>query len=305
MRDLPLNALRAFAAVYLTGGLRPAGRLLCVSHSSVARHLSELEATLGTPLIDRGNNARSLVLTETGENLGREVASSLGALDRAWSAIRERRGASTVTISAAPSVAALWLLPRLPGLATTLPKIEVSVLAEQRVRAPSEEGSDLAIRMGRASRRAEPLMDDALSPVASPRLLNRARTARGGQTGGATVAALLQDLPLLHDRDPNASWMSWFDLHGPAGRDAFVGPRFASSDLILRAAKLGQGVALARLRLASADLADGSLKRLSCEMVHLPDAYQLVVNPERNGRASVRAVRDWLHAEAAADMGCS
>ena len=148
-------------------------------------------------------------------------------------------------------------------------------------------------------------MDDALSPVASPRLLNRARTARGGQTGGATVAALLQDLPLLHDRDPNASWMSWFDLHGPAGRDAFVGPRFASSDLILRAAKLGQGVALARLRLASADLADGSLKRLSCEMVHLPDAYQLVVNPERNGRASVRAVRDWLHAEAAADMGCS
>jgi LysR family glycine cleavage system transcriptional activator len=306
MRDLPLNALRAFAAIYLTGGIRPAGRLLGVSHSSVARHLSELEAMLGTSLVERTRDARALAFTAAGETLGREAAGALGALDSTWSSIRERRGAGTVTISAAPSVAALWLLPRLHRLAEALPRVEVSVLAEQRVRAPSEEGSDLAIRMGgRTSGDAEPLMDDALTPVAAPRLLSRARTARGGPTGGATVAALLSDLPLLHDRDPNAGWPCWIERHGSKGLDASAGPRFTSSDLVLRAAKLGQGVALARLRLAGADLADGSLERLTPASVHLPDAYQLVADPDRREHASVRAVRDWLHAEAAAEGSCS
>ena len=306
MRDLPLNALRAFAAVYLTGGIRPAGRLLDVSHSSVARHLSELEAMLGTSLVERTRDARALAFTAAGGNLGREAAGTLGALDRAWSRVRERRGAGTVTIWAAPSVAALWLLPRMHRLAEALPRVEVSVLAEHRVRAPSEEGSDLAIRMGgRTSGDAEPLMDDALTPVATPRLLSRARAARGGPTGGVTVVALLGDLQLMHDHDPNAGWPCWIERHGSMGLDASAGPRFTSSDLVLRAAKLGQGVALARLRLAGADLADGSLERLTPASVHLPDAYQLVADPGRREHPSVRAVRDWLRAEAAAEGLCS
>ena len=46
MSDLPLNALRTFAAVYETGGVRPASRALNVAHSSVSRHLRELEKAL-------------------------------------------------------------------------------------------------------------------------------------------------------------------------------------------------------------------------------------------------------------------
>lgn len=306
MRNLPLNALRAFAAIYLTGGIRPAGRHLGVSHSSVARHLSELEAMVGAPLIDRMRDGHKLTFTAAGESLGRKAADSLGKLDRVWSATKERRSGRTVTISAAPSVAALWLLPRLYKLADTLPKIEVSVLAEQRVRAPSEEGSDLAIRMGGSkNKNTEPLMDDALTPVATPSLLRRARTARGGSTGGATVAVLLADMPLLHDRDPNAGWDRWTDCHEPKDLDTVAGPRFTSSDLVLRSAKLGQGVALARLRLAKADVANGSLERLTSASIHLPDAYRLVAYPNQSGRASVKAVRDWLHAEAEAEGPCN
>lgn len=299
MRDLPLNALRAFAAVHLAGGIRPAGRALGVSHSSVARHVAELEAHVGAPLIDRGSEGRALAFTPLGERLGQAASKTLGSLDRTWTAARERRLANAVTISAAPSFAVLWLLPRLPRLAEAHPRIEVSVLAEQRVRAPSEEGSDLSVRMGRPRRgeRAVPFMDDALTPVASPRLLARARAGRSRSPGGASVAALLRDLPLLHDRDPNAGWSAWTEHHGPAGPGLAQGPRFSSSDLVLRAAKQGQGVALARLRLAEDDIGTGALERLSDDVVALPDAFWIVMGDEGEGRASVRAVRDWLMGE--------
>lgn len=296
MRDLPLNALRAYAAVYLAGGIRPAGRMLGVSHSSVVRHVVELEALVGAPLIERDGDTRSIAFTPLGERLGHEASKALGALSGTWTDARERRSANAVTISAAPSFAALWLLPRLPRLAEAHPQIEVSVLAEQRVRDPAEEGSDLSIRMGRARKgeRAFPFMDDALTPVASPRLLARARAARGGPTGGATEATLLNDLPLLHDRDPNAGWPVWTDRHGPAGPGVTQGPRYSSSDLVLRAAKQGQGIALARLRLAEDDLASGALERLSDEAVPLVDAYWIIGKAEEKDRASVRAVREWL-----------
>ncbi|MEL7151930.1 MAG: LysR substrate-binding domain-containing protein [Pseudomonadota bacterium] len=305
MRNLPLNALRAFAAVHISGGIRPAGRMLGVSHSSVARHLAHLEAHVGAPLVEPHDHARALAFTPLGERLGREAAKALGSLDRTWIAARERRPANAVMISAAPSFAALWLLPRLPRLAATHPQIEVSVLAEQRVRASSEEGSDLSIRMGapRKGERAVPLMDDALTPVASPRLLAKARAARGGVTGGVAVAALLRDLPLLHDRDPNAGWSIWTERHGPSDADLAFGPRFSSSDLVLRAAKLEQGVTLARLQLAADDLASGALERLSEAEVLLPDAYSIVERDDAD-RASVRAVRDWLIAEGKASVAC-
>lgn len=50
MNDLPLVALRAFAIVYQTGGIRAAASKLGIAHSSVSCHVRELEARLGTAL---------------------------------------------------------------------------------------------------------------------------------------------------------------------------------------------------------------------------------------------------------------
>ncbi len=51
MRELPLNALRAFAAIHATGGVRAAARELRIAHSSVSRHLAELEACAPRPWV--------------------------------------------------------------------------------------------------------------------------------------------------------------------------------------------------------------------------------------------------------------
>ena len=302
MRHLPLNAIRAFASVYLTGGIRPAGRALGVSHSSIAKHIKDLEAALGTPLLERTGATHVMQFSPSGEALGKQAVRSLKELDNAWSAIMERRGHRSVVISTTPSVASLWLLPRMPKLALALPNVEVSVLADQRMTDVSEGRFDLAIRMGGQGGEHEAhLMDDALVPVVSRRVLDRHRESNFRADDRNIADTLFRAMPLLHDRDPNAGWDRWFRRFPHSDIDVQAGPRFNASDLVLRAAKLGQGIALARLRLAAPDLADGSLATLSEERIVLPDAYKLVSDPEQVQRRGVASVRAWLLEEAQSD----
>ena len=296
MRDLPLNALRAFAAVYETGGVRPAARALEITHSSVSRHVRELEAWIGLALIEPREGNRMLRFTAQGEALGRAALESLRDLAGAVAALRERRRGNSVTLTTTPSFAARWLLPRLHMLNETHPWIELSVIADQRLADPSEPSADIGIRMGRGpwpGYVCSPLMDDTLYPVMSPRFWRDA-----GKPGSP---ADLIGLRLLHDRDPNAAWDAWCTVHGPAGLDLRAGPRFASSDLVLRAAAQGLGVALARDRLAADDLTAGTLIRPLDDLdVTVADSYWIVTSDIAGERHAVGEVIAWLRQQTAA-----
>jgi LysR family transcriptional regulator, glycine cleavage system transcriptional activator len=295
MRDLPLHALRAFASVYLHGGVRAAARELRIAHSSVSRHLAELERWLGVKLTRPGVDRRRLAFTPQGEALGKTTLASLGEIAQAAAALREARSSQSVTISAAASFAVRWLLPRLPAFEQAFPRLEISVVVERRLDDPESGGIDLAIRMGRgpwADVRCEPLMDDALYPVMSP--------AYWKKSGRPREPGDLAGLRLLHDRDPHASWEAWRRAHGPASLDVRRGPRFTSSDLVLRAAAQGQGVALARHRLAQDDLATGALLRpIARRSVDLGSSYWLVTRHQGPDRPAVATVVAWLRREAA------
>jgi len=292
MRELPLNALRAFALTVGSGGVRAAARELRVSHSAVSRHLLELEKWLGKALFDRTSGRTGLTVTPEGQQLALVVNKALREVEGAVHAVRERRSPFTVTIGTAPSVANRWLLPRLPRLERAHPRIEVSILVDQRVLDPGDAGCDLAIRMGQGpwpGLEATPLMDDALYPVMSPESWEKAGRPREPEQ--------LAHLPLLHDRDPNTSWALWRARFGPPNLDVRAGPRFSSSDLLLRAAAQGRGVALARRRLADADLMSGLLVRPFGDLaVRLKDAYW-IVKPSGSSRDAVGAVAAWLRRE--------
>jgi len=295
MKDLPLNALRAFAAVHASGGVRSAARELGIAHSSVSRHLAELEAWLGVELVTGAGRAGSR-FTSQGESLGATVSAALSEIAVAVEAVRERRSAGAVTISTTASFAARWLLPRLPALERADRTLEVSVVVEQRLDDLDAGAIDLAIRMGRGpwpGVHARALMEDALYPVMSPSY--RAASGRPRRPSD------LVGLRLLHDRDPNASWEAWRRAHGPRSLDVRRGPRFASSDLVLRAAAQGQGVALARDRLVRDDLASGALVRPMGDLeVNIGAAYWIVM-PERDPTRAAAAVADWLDAAARRD----
>jgi LysR family transcriptional regulator, glycine cleavage system transcriptional activator len=296
MRDLPLNALRAFALVYEHRGVRAAARELGIAHSSLSRHLAELEAWAGVPLTREFGGRRGLAFTPQGEALGKAALAGLRDIERAAASIREARSPNSVVISTTASFAARWLLPRLPHLEAQQPRLEVSVLVDQRPVELESGEIDLAIRMGRGPWRdldCEPLMDEVLYPVLSP--------AYWKESGRPERPAALARLRLLHDRDPNTSWELWRREHGPGGLDVRKGPRFASTDLVLRAAIQGQGVALARHRLAAEDVSSGALLRPFKGMqMELGPAYWLVLPAQTRSRPATAAVLEWLKREAAA-----
>lgn len=295
MRDLPLNALRAFAAVHAHGGVRPAARELGIAHSAVSRHVAELERWLGAALtVPAPSGRHGKVLNPAGRALGQAVQSALADIARAAAALREARSPNSVSLSTTASVASRWLLPRLPGFERRHPRIELSIVVTQKVDDFASRAVDISIRMGRGpwpDVRCEPLMDDALFPVMSPTYWERARRPARAED--------LRGLRLIHDRDPNASWAAWRDAYGPKNLDVRAGVRYTSSDLALRGAALGQGVALARQRLAYNDLAAGALVRPFGDLkVELPKAYWIVIPSHSWSRPSIASLVRWLKEEA-------
>jgi LysR family transcriptional regulator, glycine cleavage system transcriptional activator len=294
MQDLPLHALRAFAAVYSHGGVRAAARELGIAHSSISRHVAELNTWLGVPVARVGRGKRGLALTPQGEVLGKAALAGLQEIARVAGALREAKSGRSVTIAATPSFAARWLLPRLPELEKALPRIEVSVVVDQRLTDLRAEEVDFAIRIGDGKWRevqCEPLMEDSLYPVMSPSYWER--------SGRPNSPARLGRLRLLHDRDPQASWELWRAAHGPKSLDVRSGPRFASSDLVLRAALQGQGMALARHQMARDEVMSGALIRPVGNLsVELGASYWIVLPEHLRNRDATLAVIEWLKKQA-------
>jgi LysR family glycine cleavage system transcriptional activator len=294
--DLPLNALRAFALVYQHRGVRAAARELGMAHSSVSRHLRELDRWLGVPLLHAGAGRAGLAFTPQGEALGRAVCAGLGEIERAVAVLREARPAHAVALSTTPSFAIRWLLPRLPAFEKAHPKIELSVLVDQKLEGFADGRMDVALRMGQGpwpELHCEPWMGDTLYPVMSP--------AYWQDHGRPSRPAQLAGLRLLHDRDPQAAWESWRREHGPSRLSLHGGARYASSDLVLRAAQQGQGVARARHRQVAEELSTGTLVRpFGALEVPLGTAYWIVRADDTRPRGAVAAVIDWLRWQSAA-----
>jgi LysR family glycine cleavage system transcriptional activator len=294
MRSLPLNALRAFALAVDQGGVRAAARGLGVSHSAVSRHLRELEKWLGVALFEHAGGSHRLIVTSQGQKLAGVVLRALNDVRISIDSAREQRSRHAVTLSMTPSFAARWLLPRLATLEQAHPHIEVSILVEQRLDDLRSSGSDLAIRMGKGPWQGvdgQRLMNDALYPVMSPHAWQKA--------GRPRTPADLCHLRLLHDRDPNASWSVWREAHGPGNLEVRKGPRFSSSDLVLRAAAQGLGVALARHRLVADDLERGVLMRpFGPRSVALDSAYWIITPSNAVARAATKIIIGWLRRQA-------
>jgi LysR family transcriptional regulator, glycine cleavage system transcriptional activator len=291
MHDLPLNALRALAAIHETGGIRAAARVLKVNPSAVHRQLRELELRLGVPLT---STEGTLEFTYQGEQLARRASEALAILAAGVETTREDRRANAILLATSDSFASRWLIPRLPLLRKAHPRIDLSIVTGQRaVDVPRE--ANLAIRMGAGpwpGAQCEPLMDEEIFPVIAPNLWTSV-----GQP--ASVTEVLH-LPRIHDRDPQTSWREWGAVHGIANAKLREGTRITSTDLALSVAALELGVALARGRLATGAIENGTLMAFPERMnVSLGPAYWLVRPPHL--RTVEKDFIHWLRAECSAE----
>lgn len=286
----PLNGLRAFEASARHLSMTLAARELHVTPGAVSLQVKELEAVLGVPLFVR--RPRSLELTPQGMAYFAAVRSAFRQIREATADIAARARLSVLTISCTPTFAAQWLMPRLARFEAQVPGIDVRISATSRIADFARDGIDVAIRHGSGryvGLVSERLIDDELTPVCSPALLEK--------VGGLATPADLARVTLLHDEHRH-DWRLWLQVAGASGVDASNGHVFSDSNGAIEAAKAGHGVALVRLPFVEHELAQGSLVAPFSQRIGSDIAYHLVYPATALDRPHVAAFRTWIFAEA-------
>jgi len=283
----PLHALQGFVAAARYGNLSRAAESLHLTVSALSHQMRALEARLGYPLLRR--QARGVALTADGQRLLDRIAPHLDAIAQALQPFAARRG-NVLTISATPSMASAWLVPRLGSFLAEHPQVEINLQSSEAVvDFAAQDGIDAALRIGLGpwpGLTAEHLFDEWLVPMASPALIARM---------GGGDAPPLPEWPLLGDND--GQWNRWFAQFGGEAPRRYVAV-FDSSESHHRAALDGVGVALGRLTRARLLLDSGQLRRLSPERLKTAVAHWLVYPPRSAEHAGFLAFRAWLRAQA-------
>ena len=284
-----LNALVAFEAAARLGSFTLAARELHVTQSAISHQVRALEDELGMRLFDR--LARALRPTRAGRRLSKASTEALDVLRRALARLQpgQRR---TLVVSVLPSFAAHWLLPRLHRFQQEHPSIELRLDSTSKLADLHAGEADLAIRYGPGRDRglvSTRLFGESLFPVCTPGLARELENPED-----------LSRLPLLHD-EPTAAhggWAAWLRAVGIRAA-ARRGPSFSDTNLLLRAALEGQGVALARSVLVEQELAAGRLVRPFPQMLRSRFHYGVVFTRAQQKRPEVQQFSAFLLREAA------
>jgi LysR family glycine cleavage system transcriptional activator len=298
-RLLPLNALRAFEAAARHLSFTRAADELAVTPGAVSQHIRQLEEHAGSALFKR--EGRSLELTDTGRAALPLLREGFERLLDASALLREPPRRRQLTVSVAPSFAAKWLMPRLDRFHTEHPDIEVWISADMEVADLSEGAVDVAVRYGPGGYEgliSERLLAETVLPVCAPALLKGEHPIKAPDD--LIHHVLLHDLSI--DKDPSCpDWAMWLKARGVTGVDPRRGPRFNQSALVIEAAVMGRGVALAKRTLAQADIEAGRLVAPFADGSTAIDfAYHVVLPRSRPLSASGAAFVDWLKREAVA-----
>lgn len=306
----PLNALKAFEAAARHLSVKKAAVELNVTPAAVSHQVRTLEEHLGVQLFHRYN--RALELTDAARAALPKLREGFDCLVQAVERLRTHQSSGVMTVSAAPSFAARWLMPRLHRFLAAHPEIDVKVSARMRrvsvdgkgdvaERATVEgwlDDSDVAILYGRGhypGLRVNKLLDLTVTPVCSPQLLTGEHALKSPED--------LQHHLLLHDDtgdlyDGEPFWEVWLKAANVSGINVRRGPHFSHAVLAFEAAMDGIGVLATMPVLAAEDLAAGRLVTPFDLRVPLASAYYLVCEENAATRPAVAAFHAWLIGEA-------
>jgi DNA-binding transcriptional LysR family regulator len=286
-----LRAFEVFVTVVSRGSFTRAADALETSPANVTRYVNELEAHLGTRLLNR--TSRRLSLTEGGEtfyarckSILDDVAETEGLVS---SASVEPRG--RLRINAPVSFGILHLAPLWPEFMRKYPEVELDVALIDRVVDIVDEGYDLAIRISRAgstSHAARKLATSRNILCASPDYL-----ARCGYP--AAPADLIEHRCIGYSYAATGDEWQLIDIERKAHAVKVNCHMHTNNGDTARAAALaGQGVIWQPTFLIGNDLRAGKLVQVLPEY-RLPDIDVLALYPSRRHlSAKIRAMIDFL-----------
>lgn len=270
--------LRYFVALARTGTLSGAARQVGAEHTTVARRIAALEASLGVRLFER--NARGYALTVEGEGI---VEAAYRIEDDVFGLQRQTASGAqglsgTVRISAPPVFASAFLTARLAGLRAAHPGITLELAGENRAVNLSRREADVAIRMSR--------------PEPSSLIARHVGRMAYGLYGARSYVAAVPEAAWafigyddLLDHTPQQRWL----LSIAQGR-ALV---FRTNDLANLQAATVAGMGVSALPRFMGD-AEAGLERLPFDASAASRDLWLVFHPDLRRSPRVRVVVDFL-----------
>jgi len=248
LNKVPLSVLRSFEAAGRSGSFRMAADELGLTPGAVSHAIAKLEDALGVELFIR--TTRSVALTQEGETL-------MGHMERAFNEMRhglERvssRGQKLLRLHAAPSFAAQFLAPRLPGFLEANPSLEIRLATGTDYARFKTDEFDADIVYGplpyAPGLLAINLSEETVTPLCTPEL-----------AAEITKPQDLLEQKLIHSDNKQLRWSDWFGANGIKAPEPH-GLRFDRSFLAIGAAADGQGVALESTLLAHREMQQGRL----------------------------------------------
>jgi LysR family glycine cleavage system transcriptional activator len=283
----PFSALRILEAACRLKSYSAAGDDLGVTHSAVSQAVRRLELSYGQRLFWR--RGKEMAPTIAAVSLAKAYRDAAHIVERAGEDLNADITGRPLVLSTLPSIAKLWLGPRLKRLRDALPDINVEVRTGRELANLETDGVDVALRVGEGDWpgvRAELLFDEYVFPVCSPEFLERHRPLT--ETGLADLPLILEDVDL---------WRPWCLTAGLKPPSPLRGPAFDDSALVVEAAAAGLGMALVRRLHAQDALDTGRLVRVS--PVELKDPYScyLVWRDDNTRLDAIRRFADWVTAE--------
>lgn len=171
-----LDDYATFVAILESGSLTAAARRTGRSLQAVSRALAELEASLGTCLIQR--TTRTLHATPAGTAFLERIRPALADIEAAREAARAEGESlqGRIRVAAATLMGATWLAPAAAAFMRRWPGVEIELVLSERLSDLVTEGIDVAVRVGElndSSLRARPLAQLRRVFFASPRWLQQ------------------------------------------------------------------------------------------------------------------------------------
>jgi DNA-binding transcriptional LysR family regulator len=293
-----MSELHAFAAAARLGSFTRAAEDLCVTQGAISRAIARLESHFGQPLLQR--NAHRLTLTDAGRQLLESVAGPLAAIESASAALLSRDRQHHLTMSAVPTLASVWLIPRLPDFHRRYPQIRLDFVPYRRNEDFSGTTPDAAILAGTADRwpglQCDYVIGSEMVPICHP---DRAHARH--EAGRWSQPAELLDEPLLYHTTAPANWQHWLWAAGVPSAAPALAKGFDQVSILVQAVKADMGVAVLQRCLVRDEIAAGRVVAPFDLPIKLTRGYFLCAPRERRDHLALAKFRGWLLETAAQD----
>jgi len=283
-----LSALQAFEATARLGGFSRAAEELSLTHSAVHRQVSALESRLGVQLFTRVR--RRVALTDAGAEYAARIRQHLDHIEKDTFSLMSRASIGRrLHIAVLPTLAAHWLIPRLPEFQKQCPDISVSLSLRTLPFQFNDQPFDGAIYHSHAiwpgTHGTMLFPERELVPVCAPALLVK---------GGIDASALAL-LPHFHLVSRPDAWRDWYERAGsPYPPQVAGGPRYEVFSMVIAAAKAGLGVGLVPRFLVQQALDVGQLVRPVNKPLPVSQGYFFGYPERTEVPAALQSFEQWL-----------